>query len=141
MWRGDNFIEQQQRMIRCRRFVNKDIKSRARNCPRLDRVVKCALINQPTASAVDDSHALLHPRKSVATDHAARLRSQRRVDSNEICARKKFVKRRQFDLRVARLLRRDEGIKRNYLHAKRARAGRHGPSDSAHADDAERLAL
>ena len=83
----------------------------------------------------------LHSRKGLATDHAARLRRKRRVDSNEICARKQFVERRQHNFRVTRLLRREEGIERNYLHAKSTRARRHRPPDSAHAYNAERLAL
>ena len=42
---------------------------------------------------------------------------------------------------IARLLGRDERIKRNYLHAERARPRRHRAANSAQADDAKCLAL
>src|SRR5947209_1944487 len=108
-------------MVRRRWFLRENIQRRAGNCSRLDRVVQRTLINKPAACAVDNSYALLHARKSVATNDASRFRSQRCMDGNKIRTCEKIVKRRQLDVQITRLLGCNEGIEGNNLHTKRAR--------------------
>src|SRR6266566_3065711 len=108
-------------MVRRRWLLRENIQRRAGNGPRLDRLVQRAFINQPASRAVDNSYALFHPGKSVATNDASRFRSQRCMDGDKIRTCEKIVKRRQLDLQITRLLRRDEGIEGNNLHTKRAR--------------------
>ncbi len=63
------------------------------------------------------------------------------MDGQEIRAREYVIERRNFDLEIARLVRRDERIVPDDLHAERARPRCHGAPDAAQADDAEGLSL
>ncbi len=51
----------------------KNIQRRAGDDAGLDRVIKRALINQPTARTVDNAHTLLHFLEGLNADNPARL--------------------------------------------------------------------
>src|SRR5258705_1066735 len=141
MRRRDNFVESEQRMILWRRLLFENIQRGAGDNAGLDRTKKRAFINQSAAGAVDDPYAVLHFRESFRADNAARLGGQRRVYGQEISARKDVIKRRHFDLEIARLLRSDERIVADDLHAEGTRARRDGPSDAAETDNAQSFSL
>src|SRR2546423_2230455 len=97
MGSGDYLIKLEQRMIRRRWFLFKDIERRARDLAGLNCIVKCPLINQSTARAVDYPRAFFHFRESTRIDQSTRVRRQRSVDGQKVRARQYIIKGSRFN--------------------------------------------
>src|SRR5918912_2342982 len=141
MRRRNHFIQREQRMIRRRRLLLKNIQRCADNDSLFDRREQSILVNQAATRAVDDPHAALHLLEGLSVDDSARLRRQRGVNRDEIRAGEEFVERGKLKLKVARLFGRDERIEGNDVHAEGACAAGDDSPDAPEADDAQRLAL
>src|SRR5262249_8412223 len=91
------------------------------------------------AGAVDDADPALHACDGLRTDEPARLGRERRVDGDEVGARKEIVERDQLHAQPGRRFGRHERIVGDHLHAQADGALGDDAPDVAEADDAEGL--
>jgi len=86
MRRADHVLAAEQHVV-LRRLDREHVERRARDLPGVERLLEVLLDDQPAARAVDDAHALLHPRQRLGVDQVARGLGQRRVQGDEVGAR------------------------------------------------------
>ena len=65
-----------------RRFLFEHVESCAGDLPGSHRGLECFGVDEFTASAVDDAHAVLHRLERLCADHAVRFRRERHVVGN-----------------------------------------------------------
>src|SRR2546423_1995216 len=141
MGSGDYLIKLEQRMIGRRWFLFKDVERRACDLARLNCIVKRPLINQSTARAVDYPRAFFHFRERTRIDQSTRVRRQRSMDRQKVCARQHIIKRSRFNFKITRLIRANEGIVGDDFHAERACTTGDNTPNSAESNYPERLVL
>src|SRR3981189_1504327 len=109
-------VKSQQWVVWRRRLLGKNVNRGAGDRTILYCVVKRLLIYQTTASAVDESRSLLHFSQNIAVNHSASFVGQGCMHRQEISAGVTVRQRRQFNLEITRLVRRNEGIVGNNGH-------------------------
>ena len=97
------------------------------------------LIHQPSARAVDDTHAFSCLLKVLAAQDVARLIRQRHVQRYEIGPRQQLVQIDLFDSHRVGFFAAEEGIISDHLHLEPPRAVADDASDIARADHAQCL--
>ena len=75
MRRRDHLIEFEQRMIGGRRLIDVNIERRAGDFARFDRVGEIMLVDDATARAVDNSHAVFHLGEGGFVDQSLGIRA------------------------------------------------------------------
>src|SRR5260370_4529184 len=128
-------------MVDRRWFLFENIERRAGHDSRFDSFIERSFVDQTSAGAVDNAHALFHPRKSRSADDSPSFSSKRSMDRKNIRPRKNLVQRYRFDFKILGLFRGYERIMRYDLHAKSTRARSHSSADATQPDDAQGLAL
>src|SRR6202021_438368 len=96
MRRGDEVRMAEQR-VGCRRLLDEDIESRARNMRAVEGRAQGGRVDQAAAGAIDDANARLRLGQIFRGEDVARLRRQRRVQGDEIGAREEIDQFKLFD--------------------------------------------
>src|SRR5262249_51434216 len=97
------------------------------------------LIDDPPASAVDDSHSSFHLRQGRSPNEPARLRVQRRVYGDEVTASIQFIEAGQLNAETLCHLRGNERIECDDSHLEPQRTFSHQAADVPDANDAQRF--
>ena len=112
----------------------------ARHLAALQRRDEIGLDDQAAARAVDDAHAVLHPRNRSRVDDATRLVGHRRVQGDEVGAGEKIIELDLLDAQFFGALVRQERVEGDDVHLQANAARGDDGTDIAAADHAQRLA-
>src|SRR5207253_9045038 len=115
-------------------------KGGARDSAGANRINQRSFVNQAPASAVYQPHSGLHLVNRSGVYQTARLVGQRRVQRDEIGARKQLVERGHFDSKFVRSFSSEVRVVGQYVHAESSRALGDGGSDASESDDSQRFA-
>ena len=121
------------------RLLDEHIERGAADMAAVEPFLQRHLVDQATARAIDDAHALLGLGQRLGGEDVARLVGQRRVQRDEVGARQQLVERHLLYTHLHRPLGGEERIEGHHLHLEPARAVGDDRADIARADQAERL--
>ncbi len=124
------------------RLRREDVQGGAADLAGLQPVEQRVEVDQLAAGAVDDPHAVAHPRDRLGVDPSHRLRCLRQVDRDQVGPPVELLARVDpVDSELAKPLWGDELVEGDHLHVERLRALGDQLSDAPEADHAKRLAV
>src|SRR6202041_843031 len=126
--------------VGCRRLLDEDVESRARNMTAGERSAQGGLVDKAAAGAIDDANAGLRLRQIFRREDVARLRRQWRVQGDEIGARQEVIEFNFFNTELLGALGAQERIEGDDPHLQSERARGDDRADVPATNDSERLA-
>ena len=119
-----------------------DVERGAAHLARLQARKERVEVDQLSAGAVDDSHALLHPVDRCAIDQVDRVRGLRHVHGDDVGTAEEILDAlRALDPELAEALCGDELVEGDHVHLEGLGTFGDELADAAEADDADRLAI
>ena len=138
----DVLLAGEEGVVRGWRFVLVNIQGTARNMPRIDGGLECALVDKSSSCAIHHQATLVHQRQTVGVDDVPGIISEGDMQGDNISASECRIGRvRKLDLQFVGSRLSEKGIKSDNLHVESLRTLHKLTSDSAHTDDGEALSI